>query len=126
MIAADVGLREDLAICHHYRIPHSAFLSWNDDDQDKARAFWRFDRSVCTGCGTRPDEWDPAAGGDRRAYSADVIVCPGCQLRGDLQRDLQQQDTEQAGQAIVLLPRVEVERREAELAARRAARAAAL
>lgn len=124
MIAADVRLRDELALCHKHGIPHGDFLAWPELDQDKAIAYQAFERSICKGCGTRPDEWDPAKGGDRHAYRADVIVCPGCQSTGDLGRELRGQDTEQAGQQVVLSPRAVYERQEADRVARRAARAA--
>lgn len=109
MITADVGLREELALCREYRIRHSEFLSWPESDQDKALAYERYDRSVCV-CGTRREEWDPEAGGDRNAYVAMTDTCPGCQVRGDLEHDLRERDMAMSGQFVVLLPRAEAKR----------------
>lgn len=71
-----------MTICEDYRIPHSHFLggppAWTQLDRDKAlwHAAWK--RQTCQSCGTHPDEWDPAKGGDRRAYEAVVVRCAGC------------------------------------------------
>ncbi|MCK2214293.1 hypothetical protein MF672_010890 [Actinomadura sp. ATCC 31491] len=67
-----------MAVCHHYRIPHSQFLSWPADDRDKAIAYYVRERSRCGTCGTRPEEWDEARGGDRHAYYAVERWCGGC------------------------------------------------
>lgn len=123
MITADARLREELALCREYRIRHGEFLGWPADDQDKALAYERYDRSVCGGCGTRRDEWDPAAGGDRNAYVAATDTCPGCQVRGDLEHDLRERDMAMSGQFVALLPRAEAERRADEQAQIRARRA---
>lgn len=45
-------------------------------------------RTVCGGCGTRQDEWDPETGGDRHAYTASDTRCPGCQAIEHKQADL--------------------------------------
>lgn len=62
--------------CGPRALPHSAFLAWTDDDQDKALAWQQFERSVCPGCGTREDEWER----DRFAYVGDLYRCPGCEV----------------------------------------------
>lgn len=69
----------ELAVCHAYRIPHSAFLKWSADDRDKA--IWQYVRtqSTCSKCGTRPEEWDESRGGDRHAYHAVEKRCRGCE-----------------------------------------------
>lgn len=125
MIAADVGLREDLAICREFRIPHSEFLGWADVDQDKARAFHRYLQSVCGGCGTRPEEWDEKAGGHRHAYSAITDECPGCRARGQLESHLRQSKDDNAGVRIVLLPRAAADARARLVGEQQAARRAA-
>jgi hypothetical protein len=121
MIVADARLRSELALCHGWGIPHSRFLSWPELDQDKALAYHAYDLTVCKGCGTREAEWDPASGGDRFAYEAAECSCPGCQVRGDLERRLRDSGVEVSGRYVVLLPRAEAERRR-ELAAERRAR----
>lgn len=52
------------------------FLSWDEDDQDKALAYMREQATVCTGCGTRQADWDL----DRFAFVAQAHQCPGCEV----------------------------------------------
>lgn len=99
---ADPGLALELAVCSHYRIPHSEFLSWSPDDRDKA--IWQHirERQACQACGTRPDEWDEERGGHRYAYAAEPKRCRGCELieaaRGSVT------DKDGRGIRIVLVP----------------------
>lgn len=123
MIVADGRFRAELALCHEWGIPHSRFLSWPELDQDKALAYHAYAESVCKGCGTRTAEWEPGQGGDRNAYVASTLTCPGCQVRGDLERQLRDADIEVSGRYVVLIPRAEADRRQAERAARHARRA---
>ncbi|MFH8294964.1 hypothetical protein [Streptomyces sp. NPDC018059] len=37
-------------------------------------------RATCPSCGTRHEEWDEDAGGDRFAYVSSTSRCPGCEL----------------------------------------------
>lgn len=70
-----------MRVCDHYRISHSEFLTWTDDDRAKAiHTRLRIERT-CKQCGTRPEEWDPDQGGDRSAYHAVASTCRGCQER---------------------------------------------
>lgn len=39
-------------------------------------------RKICTGCGTRPEEWER----DSNAYIGDIVYCPGCE-RLEQERD---------------------------------------
>ncbi len=120
MIVADARFRAELALCHDSGIPHGRFLAWSELDQDKALAYAAYKASVCQGCGTREAEWD----GDRYAYEAAETTCPGCQVRGDLERRARDSGVEVSGRYVVLIPRVEAERRREEAAERRARRAA--
>lgn len=61
-------------------IRHSTFLSWPDDDQDKALGYVRAQALVCRGCGTRMEEWDPERGGSRVAYVGESSRCLGCEV----------------------------------------------
>jgi hypothetical protein len=70
---------KELSYCAPLGIPHSEFLSWDTDDQDKALAFAELKAQTCA-CGTRREEWDEAAGGSRFAYAAHTYRCPGCEL----------------------------------------------
>lgn len=113
MIEADPALREGLALCHEWGIPHSEFLAWDELDQDKALAYARFRHEACPGCGTRPDEWDPKRGGDAGAYEPAVHTCPGCNLRGGTERQIREGD-ESPGRYVVLIPRAVAEDRRRE------------
>jgi hypothetical protein len=81
-----------MAYCAPIGMPHSQFLGgpprWTPEDRDKALAWQELQRQTCSGCGTRADEWDPNKGGDRRAYVAEVRVCPGCAVRERGEADL--------------------------------------
>ena len=68
-----------MAVCAAYGIAHSEFLSWDSGDRDKAIWWHLRQKQACPGCGTRAEEWDPALGGHRQAYSAHAEVCRGCQ-----------------------------------------------
>lgn len=46
-----------MAYCVPKGIPHSVFLKWNEDDQDKALGWELYQRQLCSGCGTEPSEW---------------------------------------------------------------------
>lgn len=65
-------------MCAAYRVPHSQFLSWPCSDRDKATWQYLREKQKCPQCGTRADEWDPDAGGHRRAYRARIVDCEGC------------------------------------------------
>ncbi len=80
-------------------IPHSRFLSWSEDDQDKALAFLRDRSSVCSGCGTRQREWE----GDRFAFVAQSTTCLGCEVI-EMERDNIHEGAK--GVRIFLSPRV--------------------
>lgn len=85
-IRDDARLADELAYCVPLGIPHSVFLSWDVDDQDKALA-WRAEQSLRCSCGTRPDEWDPKQGGSRVAYLAQTRQCLGCEELARGRRD---------------------------------------
>jgi hypothetical protein len=103
-LRADPQLALELEVCHDYKITHSAFLRWSDDDRDKA--IWTYVRAkqTCQQCGTRPDEWDPEQGGHRRAYLAQVKQCRGCQAVGQRDKRLTD-DQRQPGVHVVLKKR---------------------
>lgn len=107
-IDADPQLALELAVCAQYKRFHSEFLALSQDDRDKA--IWQFlrDRSTCPHCGTRPEEWDPDAGGNRAAYVADLTECEGCvvRLRGEAEAEQELRDFR--GARIVLVRNQEV------------------
>jgi hypothetical protein len=93
-----------MRVCRAYQIPHSEFLGprWSQDDRDKA--IWQEIRQgeTCRSCGTRPDEWDPAKGGDRVAYVAQLTTCRGCQ-QIENRRAAISEDHDARGQHILLV-----------------------
>jgi hypothetical protein len=102
-IKADPGLARELAYCVPLGLPHSVFLGWDPDDQDKALAWGAQEQAKCQRCRTDPAEWDPKLGGSRTAYIVEDRRCLGCELLDMASRDLsKQQDT--AGIHLGLVP----------------------
>ena len=104
-----------MAVCEQYRIPHSHFLGgplvWTQADRDKAIWWRRWQAETCPRCQTRPWEWDEHEGGHRRAYRAEVEICPGCEVleRAESQQAADQEDAPPLrGARIVLKHRSEV------------------
>lgn len=85
-----------MAVCAAYRIRHSEFLSWPDDDRDKALWWEIHQRQTCPECGTRPVEWDPDQGGHDYAYLAELHQCWGCSTRAHAQQGI----TDDMGQGV--------------------------
>ena len=74
-LISDQTFRAEMELCHTYGMPHSQFPGagdgrWTVLDRAKALAWLAYTRAVCSGCGTRADEWRPELGGDRFAYVA--------------------------------------------------------
>lgn len=71
-----------MAYCGPKGIPDSHFLGgplvWTDLDREKALAWQALEAEKCSGCGTRPAEWNENKGGRRDAYTADLDVCLNC------------------------------------------------
>lgn len=57
-------------------IPHSRFLSWDEEDQDKALAFVRAKAELCPECGTREHDWQQ----DPDAWRSNNRRCKGCEV----------------------------------------------
>lgn len=70
--------------CGPRGIPHSRFLSWEQDDQDKALAWMEIVDLTCKQCGTRIEEWE----NDRFAYVGQAEYCPGCEVLGQEQENV--------------------------------------
>lgn len=87
-VREDARLTQELAYCVPLGLPHSEFLTWHEDDQDKALAWLHEQNSKCRRCRTRPEEWDPKQGGSRWAYVVEIDRCSGCELLDQAQRDL--------------------------------------
>lgn len=93
-----------MAVCHHYRIRHSEFLSWSDDDRAKAMWWMVRERQTCSGCGTRREEWiGPDDKPHLDAYEAKAQLCYGCRAISAEQE--RQGETPPAGLQIVLKPK---------------------
>ncbi|MEU5428474.1 hypothetical protein AB0H73_23205 [Streptomyces olivoreticuli] len=108
-LIADLRLREELELCHRYRIPHSVFLGagdgrWSKADRIKALAYAAYRRQTCGQCGTRAAEWDESAGGDRYAYVTTTVRCVGCELIA-LEQDQVPDGPDAYGVRIGLVPR---------------------
>jgi hypothetical protein len=82
-----------MAYCAPRGIPHSHFLGgplqWTELDREKALWWLIHDRQRCPHCGTRPDEWDEKAGGDRHAYRAEPHHCRGCEVKAGADEDFE-------------------------------------
>lgn len=91
-----------MAYCGPKGIPLSAFLAWDEADQDAALIWQAHEARRCGSCGTHPDDWDPDKGGRRDAYHAEIRYCPGCQ-RVDAARNRQDDKTPTAGAHVMLL-----------------------
>ena len=76
----DPTVRLELDYCVPRGIPHSVFLGWDRDDRDKALWWLIHQRQTCSACGTRPEQWDEAQGGDLHAYAAEPYHCRGCEV----------------------------------------------
>lgn len=84
-------------------IPHSVFLDWDPDDQDKALAFVQDQRERCA-CGTRHSDWDE----DPDAFIGWQRECPGCDR---LERERENVEKGMRGVHVFLLPKDEALRR---------------
>ncbi len=87
-----------MAYCGPLGLPHSVFLTWDDDDRDKAVAYTRAMHHICKGCGTRPEEWEA----NPNAYIGDIYKCEGC-VRLEGERENAAESTEK-GLHVRLLP----------------------
>lgn len=66
-----------MGYCGPHGIPHSAFLSWDRDDRDKALWWHIHQLQACPGCGTRSEDWAD----DPHAYEAQPVHCRGCEVK---------------------------------------------
>lgn len=71
----------EMEYCGPRGLPHSRFLSWPVLDREKALWWLLRERTKCSQCGTRGEEWDEAQGGNRNAYAAEIVTCRGCEVR---------------------------------------------
>ena len=85
-------------------IPHSQFLDWSIEDQDKALAFLDLQALKCGNCGTMQSDWDE----DRFAYVSEHRQCPGCELLETEYADNVPEGSK--GTKVYLIPRAVAER----------------
>ena len=76
---------------------------WTDRDRDKALAYRDYQRTVCSQCGTRYDDWDHGFPGQEDAYVAVYQRCVGCQVISEKQDGLKD-DSDRHGKKIALIP----------------------
>lgn len=71
-------------------IPHSVFLSWSEDDQDKALAFEEVKSEVCPQCATRESDWvdDEGYPLDDPRFQPVTHRCHGCAEIAKLKRTI--------------------------------------
>jgi len=76
--------------CGPRGIPHSQFLSWDPDDQDKALAWMLHEGEKCPGCGTFPSEWldDEGYPVDPEPYDPKSLLCVGCKTLAEKQEEI--------------------------------------
>jgi hypothetical protein len=92
-LITDDRLRNELALCKSYRIPHSQFLgvgdgTWTERDRAKALAYEEWARGVCPQCGTREADWVDEQGDYNDAYIATTHKCFGCEEIAMKQREI--------------------------------------
>lgn len=97
----------ELDVCAEYRIPHSEFLRWSQQDRSKAIHQYINSRTRCSGCGTMPDEWNEETGGSRFAYRAEARRCRGCQVKQGEQQSLEKQGHTGNGLYVALVKNME-------------------
>jgi hypothetical protein len=86
----------ELEFCTSHGIPHSRFLSWSEQDQDKALLWMIEERSKCPSCGTHHDEWWEAVEDGKGKeqpkspppYVAETRTCLGCEILGDAREQI--------------------------------------
>jgi hypothetical protein len=108
-LTRDERLRDELALCDRWGIPHSLFRgigdgTWTARDREKARAYLAYQRTVCPQCNTRYDDWDHGAPGEEDAYEATAQRCVGCQVIADKQAELQRNEVDAHGLKVGLIP----------------------
>jgi hypothetical protein len=86
-LRADPQLKAELDYIVPRGISYDAWVEWSPLARGYALAWQRNEGATCS-CGTRHDEWDPKAGGDRDAYVADTTYCRGHAVLADAKKDL--------------------------------------
>lgn len=72
-----------MTFCNEQAMPHSEFLSWDQDDRDKAVAQMMEKSGYCSLCGTAEWEWEE----NPHAYTPEERVCRGCYMKESASED---------------------------------------
>jgi len=72
-----------MSYCAPLGIPHSEFLGWNEEDQDKALSWHQRDKETCSRCGTHPSDWKLV----RFPFTAQLEICLGCEMLDWMRKD---------------------------------------
>ncbi|MEU3656402.1 hypothetical protein AB0E67_27070 [Streptomyces sp. NPDC032161] len=67
-------------------------------------AYLEYQRTVCSQCGTRYDDWDHGGPGEEDAYAVTAQRCVGCQVIADKQAELADHGSDTHGVKIALIP----------------------
>ena len=107
-LTADARLRNELALCRQYGIPHSQFKgvgngTWTERDRAKAQAYEEYLRGICPQCGTRESEWTDDEGDYQDAYIAVTHKCFGCEEIAMKQKEIPEGQAG-GGLKVLLLP----------------------
>jgi hypothetical protein len=107
-LISDARLRDELALCRQYRIPHSQFLgvgdgTWTPRDRIKAQAYEEWLRGACPQCGTRESDWVDDEGDYQEGYVAITHKCFGCEEISAKQSEIPE-GRAGAGMKVLLLP----------------------
>lgn len=95
-----------MAYCGPRALPHSEFLSWRREDRDKALWWVIHERTRCSSCGTRPDEFE----GDMNAFAAVPVHCRGCEIQAAADEEFEKHRKEYRRGTTIQLRRAEVAR----------------
>jgi hypothetical protein len=86
----------EMEYCFDHAVPHSQFMEWSEDDQDKVIAYNVFKRTVCAKCGTIPEDWLDEQGEylEPPPYVVTTRHCPGCATLSDAREEIPQERRE--------------------------------
>jgi hypothetical protein len=80
----DSRFRAEMRLCNKMGIPHSQFMSWDVDDQEKALQYDAWIGMLCPGCSTHPEMWER----DQYALVGDTHMCHGCREIENARQDI--------------------------------------
>ena len=91
--------------CADHGIPHSEFLSWPEDDQDKTIAWLLAKREVCDLCGTKESDWVDERGWPLQDPPLTPVAhkCHGCAQKEQF-RKANYKDGTPSGVTIIFMP----------------------